>query len=339
LTATAYSAGPPASSVVQAGETYVCLISHTSGVFATDLAASKWIKVAQKGTGDLLASNNLSDLANAATARTNLSVPGLATTNAFSNTTEATGVGTTASGIFAGGVEILKKLFVAGIAHFTNSTASTSTTTGAVVVTGGLGVAKDINVGGAIRAAQGTNFATNDGGIQFYSGVDWKVQFDVTGGGTVPTFVIRYNVDTAAATHGHLFSGGAAASPTNLFQITGGGALSYVPIGYTTGAGGTVTQATNKATGVTLDKASGQITMNNAALAAGAIVSFFLSNSSIRATDTLIINHISGGTPGSYSFNAQCINGGTTINVRNNTAGSLSEAIVLQFNLVKGATS
>lgn len=57
LTATAYVAGPPASVVTEGGETYVCLISHTSGVFATDLAASRWIKVAQKGadgagTGD-----------------------------------------------------------------------------------------------------------------------------------------------------------------------------------------------------------------------------------------------------------------------------------------------
>ena len=58
LTATAYTVGPPASLVTQGGETYVCLVSHTSGVFATDLAASKWIKVASKGadgagTGDV----------------------------------------------------------------------------------------------------------------------------------------------------------------------------------------------------------------------------------------------------------------------------------------------
>src|SRR5216683_5375811 len=57
LTATAYVAGPPASVVTQAGETYVCLVSHTSGTFATDLAAAKWIKVTnsasfiQAGTG------------------------------------------------------------------------------------------------------------------------------------------------------------------------------------------------------------------------------------------------------------------------------------------------
>jgi hypothetical protein len=50
LTATAYTATAPKSVVTTGGETYVCLTSHTSGTFATDLAAVKWIKVAAKGT-------------------------------------------------------------------------------------------------------------------------------------------------------------------------------------------------------------------------------------------------------------------------------------------------
>jgi hypothetical protein len=37
-------------------------------------------------------------------------------------------------------------------------------------------------------------------------------------------------------------------------------------VGYGTGAGGAVTQATSKSTGVTLDKVCGEITMNNATL-------------------------------------------------------------------------
>lgn len=48
-TATAYVSAAPSSVVTQSGETYVCLVAHTSGVFATDLAASKWIKIATKG--------------------------------------------------------------------------------------------------------------------------------------------------------------------------------------------------------------------------------------------------------------------------------------------------
>lgn len=49
LTATAYVVGPPASYVSQGGSSYVCLVGHTSGTFATDLAAAKWGLVAAKG--------------------------------------------------------------------------------------------------------------------------------------------------------------------------------------------------------------------------------------------------------------------------------------------------
>lgn len=110
-------------------------------------------------------------------------------------------------------------------------------------------------------------------------------------------------------------------------------------VGYSTGAGGTVTQATSKSTGVTLSTNCGAITMHNAALAAGTIVSFTLTNTSIAATDVLVLNHISGGTVGSYTLNAQCAAGSATINVRNNTAGSLGEAIVIQFAVIKGVNS
>lgn len=110
-------------------------------------------------------------------------------------------------------------------------------------------------------------------------------------------------------------------------------------IGYATGAGGTVTQATNKSTGVTLSKTCGAITMNAAALAAATIVSFTLTNTTIAATDVLVLNHISGGTPGSYTLNARAASGSAIINVRNNTAGSLSEAIVIQFVIIKAVTS
>lgn len=110
-------------------------------------------------------------------------------------------------------------------------------------------------------------------------------------------------------------------------------------VGYSTGAGGTVTQLTNKATGVTLNKATGQITMNAAALAAGAIVSFVLTNSAIAATDLLVLNHASAGTAGAYSLNARAAAGSATIDVRNNTAGSLSEAIVIKFAVIKSVTA
>jgi hypothetical protein len=121
-----------------------------------------------------------------------------------------------------------------------------------------------------------------------------------------------------------------------------GGALlstSAAGVGYATGAGGTATQATSKSTSVTLNAAVGQITMNAGSLAAGAIVSFTLNDSSIAANDLLALNHVSGGTAGAYGLNAQCAAGSAQINVRNATNGALAEAIVLAFAVIKGAAS
>jgi hypothetical protein len=109
--------------------------------------------------------------------------------------------------------------------------------------------------------------------------------------------------------------------------------------GYITGEGGTVTQATSKSTAVTLNKKCGQITMHNASLAADTTVSFTLTNSTLVATDLLVLNHVSGGTAGSYLLNAQCGSGSASINVRNITAGSLGEAIVIGFAVVKAVTA
>ena len=109
--------------------------------------------------------------------------------------------------------------------------------------------------------------------------------------------------------------------------------------GYVVGEGGTVAQATDKSTGVTLSKKCGQITMNAAALAADTTVSFTLTNTEVVATDIIVLNHVSGGTAGSYLLNAQAGSGSASINVRNITGGSLSEAIVIGFAIVKAVIS
>lgn len=112
-------------------------------------------------------------------------------------------------------------------------------------------------------------------------------------------------------------------------------------VGYGTGVGGTVTQGSGsgKATGFTLSKLTGQITTDNAALNLLTIVSATWTNTTIAATDTVIINHVSGGTLGAYMFNVACGAGTATLTIRNATAGSLSEALVLAFTVVKGAAS
>jgi hypothetical protein len=53
VTAHSYVVGPPADFVTNGGSSYECLVAHTSGTFATDLAAGKWGLVSSKGADAL----------------------------------------------------------------------------------------------------------------------------------------------------------------------------------------------------------------------------------------------------------------------------------------------
>ena len=149
------------------------------------------------------------------------------------------------------------------------STASTSTTTGALIVTGGTGIGGNINAGGSVKSV----------------------------------------------------------------SATGG-------VGYGTGAGGTVSQDSNKATSVELNKICGRITMNSATLNAGDEVSFTLTNSTIAATDVVAVCIASGATAGAYNVQVDAVGTGSCqISVGNVSSGNLGEAIVLNFVVIKSVTS
>lgn len=113
--------------------------------------------------------------------------------------------------------------------------------------------------------------------------------------------------------------------------LPGGLTCTTGKLGYATGAGGTVTQATSKSTGVTLNKQCGNITMHGAALANATTVTFTLTNSFITANDMVVVQHRSAGTLGAYNFAVAPGAGSCKISVRNVHTASLSEAIVLQF--------
>jgi catabolite regulation protein CreA len=119
----------------------------------------------------------------------------------------------------------------------------------------------------------------------------------------------------------------------SIFEATADKALGYVK-------GGAVTQATSKATAVTLNQPCGQITMNNAALAAAAEVSFTVTNSFATAGDVVIVNHGSAGTAGAYLVQANLIaDGSFKITVSNVSTASKSEAIVLNYAIIKAAAA
>lgn len=107
-------------------------------------------------------------------------------------------------------------------------------------------------------------------------------------------------------------------------------------IGYATGAGGTVTQATSKSTGVTLNKTTGKITMHNATLNAGAEVGFTVTNSAVASTDVVVVNIVSGATADSYHVEVDAVGlGSFRISLTNVSASNLGEAIVIRFAVIK----
>ena len=121
----------------------------------------------------------------------------------------------------------------------------------------------------------------------------------------------------------------------NAYVINGG------LLGYGAGSGGTVTQATSKTTNVTLNKPSGMITMNAAALAAGASVLFRVNNTMCNVSTNVIVN-------GSYSlispenYRIECSFIGASvfgIRVTNISAGSLSEALLIAFSIINGVVA
>jgi hypothetical protein len=112
--------------------------------------------------------------------------------------------------------------------------------------------------------------------------------------------------------------------------------LSDNQLGYTANAQGSVTQLTDKSTAVTLNKSAGRITMNNASLATVTNVSFTLNNSLISVNDILILT-VSGGNATAATYNCfvnSLAAGSASITLRNISAGSLSEAIIINFAII-----
>ena len=148
--------------------------------------------------------------------------------------------------------------------------------------------------------------------------------------------------------------GGASALDIELARTTpstGTGAsllLIAIPggFGYGTGAGGAATQVTNKSQTVTINKPSGKITFNAAALAAGATALFTLSNTVIGLDDCVVFTPVSnaGGIVSEYivlpcADSSANTAGQVRAMIQNIGTGSGSDAVVCNFVVIKGAHS
>lgn len=108
-------------------------------------------------------------------------------------------------------------------------------------------------------------------------------------------------------------------------------------IGYVTGAGGTVTQASSRTTGVTLNTSSGDVVVLSAAGSATPF-SFTVTNSAIGAHDTVSLT-ITGATTDKYRCDAQIPAAGSFIATCVDLTGTATEAFTLHFNRLTGAIS
>ena len=110
-------------------------------------------------------------------------------------------------------------------------------------------------------------------------------------------------------------------------------------VGYTTGAGGAVTQEINKIEPVTLNTISGEITSNNATISGDDVASFTFNNSTISNTDVMIINQTSVANIGLYTFMANCQNGYANIHIHNATNSAKTDVIVMRYAVIKAAVT
>jgi len=111
-------------------------------------------------------------------------------------------------------------------------------------------------------------------------------------------------------------------------------------VGYGTGAGGAVTQATNSSTGVTINTPTGQITTVALTTAAGAEERFTVTNSSVAATDVPVLSTTYNGN-GTVALSVQKVAAGAFDIVITNlhASSAFNAAMVINFSVIKGVAA
>ncbi len=130
-----------------------------------------------------------------------------------------------------------------------------------------------------------------------------------------------------------------AATGTSLVTTAGIGSSgpTGLGLGYRTGAGGAVAQATDRTTGVTLNTLSGKITTQATSLAAQTSVSFTLTNSTIAVGDNVQVNVRSGSTGNKTIAAVNVVAAGSCLITLFNTDASVADtgAAILNFSVWK----
>lgn len=123
-------------------------------------------------------------------------------------------------------------------------------------------------------------------------------------------------------------------------KVTGKGAIvsdsGTGGVGYAAGAGGAVSQATSRTTGVTLNKVTGAVTLVSAA-GSTTFASFTVTNSTVAATDTIIVNQKSGADI--YEIHVTAVAAGSFRISFRTTGGTTTEQPVFNFAVIKAVAA
>lgn len=231
-------------------------------------------------------------------------------------TLDAKGSGTvTINGTATGAITLARNTAVTGTATVTSTSAS-ALTVGANGATNPV-LQVDANTASVATGIKLTGAAAASGAAVavISSGTNEPLSIDAKGSGTI----------TLNGT-----GTGNVTTPRGLVSTGTAG------VGYATGAGGTVTQATNRTTGVTINKTTGAITLVSAA-GSTTPASFTVTNSTVAATDTVVVSQKSGTDKRAVWVTA--VAAGSFEITTYTLSGTTTEQPVINFAVIKGVTS
>ena len=178
--------------------------------------------------------------------------------------------------------------------------------------------------------SQITAYGASNGQIAVQNSTNWSRMLQNAGdlyidngvGGSAGNIIFRQGSSTTER---------ARIDSSGNFLVTGAGGL-----GYGTGSGGAVTQATSRTTGVTLNKTNGAITLVSAAGLA-TFQSFTVTNSTVSATDVVSVVQKSGTDL--YQIFVTAVAAGSFRITFATTGGITTEQPVFNFAVLKAVTA
>jgi hypothetical protein len=342
-----------------------------SADISVTVPASTGISGLSGGVASFLTSASSSTLANAISDETGSGALVFASSPSLTSPDVATSITTPTTGTFnlvnanATTVNFAGAATSVTVGNATGATVTLNPETIATGQTSGTLALFNTGLTGTLNFANAATTVTEFNAVTTYSLGNTATAAQTVNMFTASTGASTYNFATGATVGSttkalNIGTGGAASSTTNIaIGSTNGGTLTLNSptvtvsgdlttsgnlranggvIGYATGAGGTVTQGTNRSTGVTINKGTGSITLFSTTTTAGQTTTFTVTNNTVVATDTVIVSQQSG--VGIYFVGVTNVTTNSfQISVFTPTSVGSAEAPVLNFAVIKAVAA